>query len=37
VNVNTGEKAEPLVLPIGGNGRVYGVSSVGEFCPRGKQ
>lgn len=36
VNVNTGEIAEPLELPLGGNGRVYGITSVGEYCPRGR-
>ncbi|XP_053375002.1 nidogen-1-like [Mercenaria mercenaria] len=34
VHRDGGEKGEPLTLPVGGNGRLYGISAVGEFCPR---
>ena len=36
IHRNGGEKGEPLTLPVGGNGRLYGITSVGEYCPRGK-
>lgn len=29
-----GERGEPLTLPVGGNGRLYGIAAVGEYCPR---
>lgn len=29
-----GESGEPLTLPVGGNGRLYGIAAVGEYCPR---
>lgn len=34
IHRNGGEKGEPLTLPVGGNGRLYGITSVGEYCPR---
>ena len=35
INRDGGEVGEPLTLPVGGNGRLYGIAAVGEFCPRG--
>ncbi|XP_060577111.1 nidogen-2-like [Ruditapes philippinarum] len=34
INRDGGERGEPLTLPVGGNGRLYGIAAVGEFCPR---
>ncbi|WAR19053.1 NDG-like protein [Mya arenaria] len=34
VDVNSGEAGDVLTLPVGGNGRLYGLTSIGEFCPR---
>lgn len=34
IHRNGGERDEPLTLPVGGNGRLYGITSVGEYCPR---
>ena len=36
IHRNGGERGEPLTLPVGGNGRLYGLTSVGEYCPRSK-
>ena len=35
IHRNGGERGEPLTLPVGGNGRLYGLTAVGEYCPRG--
>ncbi|XP_052256418.1 nidogen-1-like [Dreissena polymorpha] len=29
----TGEEGKPLSLPVGGNGRLYGVTAIGSYCP----
>lgn len=34
IDLNGGEVKDALKLPVGGNGRLYGVAAVGEFCPR---
>ncbi|XP_064621672.1 nidogen-1-like isoform X2 [Lineus longissimus] len=35
INVRGGSLGEPLKLPVGGNGRLYGVTAVRKNCPRG--
>ena len=37
IHRNGGERGEPLTLPVGGNGRLYGLATVGEYCPRSKK
>jgi len=37
VNQNGGDKGEPLSLPVGGNGKLYGITAVRASCPRAGQ
>ncbi|KAK3595925.1 hypothetical protein CHS0354_032433 [Potamilus streckersoni] len=34
INRDGGNRNEDLPLPVGGNGRLYGITSVREYCPR---
>lgn len=32
---NNGQRREPLNIPAGGSGKLYGIAAVPEACPRG--